>query len=468
MMTLLKECSTVEAKGLAPEQPKFGLSREFWYNFFAQSWARYPRILRQPIRELLARPHEVLRALIQASDQYREGEQTPPIGFFIEYAKQLVDVPRYLPESWDISLQAYAARVDKALEHRKFGLITEHFQIYDSNIWFRIREFLQGLYEFTGLPGEDTKATLFFGNYDRTPFGLHKESSHHFLFVLHGRKRIRLWPKKYFTKSDRIEHSIEYDNHNHDSILLEGNPGDILYWPSGHWHIEESAADRELSMGLSIELFMDSRRTIVGWNTIGELIQAQIQTREDSSVFFDPKNHQLNLEFLPELVKQSKRVLQEAVNDPSLDQAVEVTALNYLSAMGFTRVPVLSLESTLVENDMISGVPGSPILWMDWIDEQVVCSVNGHAFTMPDSEEYLNILKKLNCGSSGTVRKFISNCEMPHIAKQLLQKLYAHAAIRMIEPRASCPHIGPQASSLHIGPRTSSPHFIAGKRPAVQ
>jgi 50S ribosomal protein L16 3-hydroxylase len=282
-----------------------------------------------------------------------------------------------------------------------------------------------------GLPGEDTKATLSLGNYDRTPIGVHKGDSHTFLFVLHGRKRIRLWPKKYFTKSNRIEHSIEYDNFKDDSILMEGNPGDILYWPSGHWHIEESAADRELSMGLSIELFMDSRRSVAGWSTIGKLIQARIQTREESSVFFDPKNHQLNLEFLPELVKQSKLAIQEAANNPSLKLAVEVTVLNYLSAMGFTRVPVISLERILDESDIISGVPGSPILWIQWIDDQVVCSVNGHAFSIPDSEEYLNILSKLNWGSSGTVRKFISNCEMPHIAKQLLQKLYTHGAIKV-------------------------------------
>ena len=418
---------------------KFSLSRDFWYGFFLQSWGKYPRILRKPLSNLLAAPEEVLKALIQASDQYRKGELNTPIGFFVEYAKQLVDVPTYLPESCDVSLEAYARRVDELLRHRKFGLIAEHFQIHDSSIWFRIREFLQGLYEFTGLPGEDTKATIFIGNYDRTPLGLHKGNSHNFMFVLYGRKRIRLWPKKYFKKSDRIEHSIAYDKFNEDSILLEGNPGDILYWPSGYWHIGESAEDRELSMGLSLALFMDSRRSVVSWNTLARLLHARIQAKESgSNKLFGLKSHKQNLESLPDLAKQSKLAIRELSDDPSLEKAVEVTVLNYLTSMGFTRVPVLNFEENLEEHDTISGVPGSPILWIPWNDDQLLCSANGHAFTMPDAEDYLQILEKLNRGSCRTVKKFTSNCEMPAIAHQLLQKLYSHGAISVSSKQSLC------------------------------
>jgi hypothetical protein len=414
---------------LLKEQPviqstKFGLSREFWSGFYEHCWGKYPRILRKPLHQLLAKPEEVLQGLIRGSADSHQ------IGFFIEYAKQLVDVDQYLPDSKDESIEQYEERVDQFLDGRKFGLIAEHFQIFDSQIWFRIREFVRGLYEFTGLPGEDTKATIFLGNYDRTPIGLHKGSSHNFMFVLHGRKRIRLWPKRYFSGGNRIEHTIKYDEYLEDSILLEGRPGDILYWPSGYWHIGESAQDHELSMGLSLSIFMNSKRSVLGWNTIGKLLNARLQLKEDQTT--TRFNQSVILDLLPELAKQSRNAIRELADQPSLDHALQVTMLNYFTATGFTRVPVLSFEESLEETDMIAGVEGSPILWIPWIDDQLLCSVNGHAFSMPNSEEYLQIIRKLNRGSCRTVKKFISNCEMPKNAYQLLKKLLSFGGISVI------------------------------------
>jgi len=41
-------------------------------------------------------------------------------------------------------------------------------------------------------------AALFFGDYEKTPFALHDGESSNFKFVIEGRKKLQLWPDKFF------------------------------------------------------------------------------------------------------------------------------------------------------------------------------------------------------------------------------------------------------------------------------
>jgi ribosomal protein L16 Arg81 hydroxylase len=63
------------------------------------------------------------------------------------------------------------------------------------------------------------------------------------MFVIDGRKRILGWPDAYMRrqKADPT-YTLDYRRYRKDAIVLEGAPGDVLYFPSDYWHIVSKLA----------------------------------------------------------------------------------------------------------------------------------------------------------------------------------------------------------------------------------
>ena len=60
-----------------------------------------------------------------------------------------------------------------------------------------MREFLRGLLAEISIQPM-VEGVLFFGNYDKTPRGIHKDPVDIFLFVIEGHKKMYLWPEEFF------------------------------------------------------------------------------------------------------------------------------------------------------------------------------------------------------------------------------------------------------------------------------
>ena len=64
-------------------------------------------------------------------------------------------------------------RMERRLEGRKFALVIDGLQAYDERLWVRLRQFLRPLSE--RIPAHSTNICLFLGNYERTPYGIHRD-----------------------------------------------------------------------------------------------------------------------------------------------------------------------------------------------------------------------------------------------------------------------------------------------------
>ncbi len=137
------------------------LSAEFWSDFLTHCWKKTPHVIAQPFIKAFVTPAEIFSGLVEAGDQCRAGDRIFPLGFYFENALLLADVGRHVPASSDESIAGYAERVTRKLAGRHFGLIVEEFQTHSAPLWLRVREFLRGLYQFTGLPGDNAKASGF-------------------------------------------------------------------------------------------------------------------------------------------------------------------------------------------------------------------------------------------------------------------------------------------------------------------
>ncbi|MGH7393242.1 MAG: hypothetical protein ACREM3_27865, partial [Candidatus Rokuibacteriota bacterium] len=382
------------------DRPAFGLSSRRWGEFYRRDWERRGLVLEQPLAAPLATPAEAFRCLLRASEAYRAGDRSVPLEFCIEHARLLADVAAHLPTDSDGSPAGYAERMTRQLEGRRFGLVVEDFQAFDATLWLRLRQFLRGLFDRTGIPREAAKATLFLGNYRRTPFGLHRGRSSNFMFVVEGRKRILAWPDAFFRGKEDMTNRTDYGRLLPEAITLEGEPGDVIYWPSDYWHIGEDAGG--LSAAISVALFMDAGAAGTLTRHAAPLIEHRGAALDRAARF--PRS----VGRLAAMVERAAGSLRDLDRAPELRRALTASWLNHATGAGFRRVPPPLLDVRLADDDIVTGQPADPILWLRGADREVLCSANGHDFAIAANPRLLRLLERLNAGTPARVAALVA------------------------------------------------------------
>lgn len=355
----------------------FALGDEFWAAFHETHWEKLGTVLKQPFAPIVT-PKETFDCLVGAGDRYRRGDSAVALEFCIGNTHLLADVGAHLPRRADGTIDGYAARISDMLGGRRFGLVVQDVQAYDAALWLRLRDFLHPLYEHTGMPGDSAKATIFAGNYDRTPFGLHRGSSGNFMFVVDGEKRMRTWPDAFFRGQEDLTYRLDYERYNDDSIVLDADVGDVIYWPSDYWHIGESS-DGRMSAAVSLALFMDPRPAEDLMAIAGRMARARIAAGESEV-----------------------DALRAAASDPRLELALRQRRLNRATAFGFTRPPAALPMRSLGDDEVVSVPALYPIVCLHDGDD-VICSASGHGFRITASPPVLALLDRLNSGQPGRV-----------------------------------------------------------------
>ena len=255
------------------------LPRSFWRNFAKEHFDRKPTVLVRPFTRGFPTTQEIFEALTNAGQQLlREQSYTlmRNMRFYLEhedgpdgvaYHSLLFPLTRqHVPLPEDGSAEAYLERLNRWLGGKRFGIVLNRAQSYHWRHWQQMRSFLEGMYAGLGVPLYGADPAIFFGNYRYTPFGIHKDDMHVFLFIVEGKKVISLWPfeelasREEMPRNDPTLRERTASVHLHgkadeDAMLaramfLEGNPGDILCWPASYWHRAEPTPG--LSIGVSL------------------------------------------------------------------------------------------------------------------------------------------------------------------------------------------------------------------------
>ena len=385
-------------------------------------------MLRQPLRTALAAPDEAFGWLVGAGERFRAGDRSVAPEFFIEHAQVLADVARYLPRARDRSMDGYACRVTHMIGGRRFGLVIDDFQAQAPELWLRLREFLRGLYAVTGIPGEHAKATLFLGNYRSTPFGLHRGRSGNFMFVVHGRKHIRAWPDRFFRGKEDMTNRLDYGRYNGASTVLSAAPGDVIYWPSDYWHIGEDAGG--LSVAISLALFMAPDVAGDLARNVERLVRARDDGRRRTGPFpLHPGGRRASAT-VGAAARQTARRLTTVSRD--VEEALTGAWLNHLTGYGFASVPAPEPLRPLAARTVIRGCPQDPIRVVTTRDGALVCSANGHAFSVTGHPKLSALLEQLNSGRPcrvGELMTTYSGRASRAGIRAILEKLYSLRAV---------------------------------------
>jgi 50S ribosomal protein L16 3-hydroxylase len=378
-----------------PSEVRFAVPEAFWDRFMQDGSDRSPRCLeRLPVP--LAESAEVFEVVKKTSAASRQGDRRSPVRFLMEEEFVLVGpmLDRYVPREEDASLEAYADRITSSINGRRFGLALNLFHVHDWRLWMRMREFGRGYAK--RMPAHYVHPAIFLGNYDRTPFGIHRDPVTAFMFVMQGRKRLHLWPPDYFKDESDPRRAHSYKQLLPDALTLEGGPGDVLFWPPGYWHVGESLGG-EMSMSLNIGYH--------AWHPfdgLQERLEAQSQPSEESAPVepFDLERLRQSASALTGEIDRRAQALRDAARDPAFRHSMEVGWLKHLTGSGYDPVPDALPWKKLEDEAVVRACPEYPIRWLPAPERKVVLSAHGLSFTLPANPRVLQLVERLNRGEA--------------------------------------------------------------------
>ncbi|WP_432937855.1 JmjC domain-containing protein [Kribbella sp. CA-253562] len=212
------------------------LTRLDWAEFAEHYWDERPVLIRgvQPV-PFVAK--EVFAAAVRAQESSYDGHRAPTAQFTVERTQQGERL-ELLPTAADDSFERYEQRLADRLGDRGYALIVSGFHAFDRELWSREREFFAGLWAQVGLPLTGAITTMFHGNYDHSPVGVHKDRFATFMFGLRARKRMRFWAERPWREP--VSTVVDYARFVPESFAVEVEPGDLLYWPAGYYHVGEN------------------------------------------------------------------------------------------------------------------------------------------------------------------------------------------------------------------------------------
>jgi len=379
-----------------PQRQEKVLSRGFWSRFKKRHWEKEPGLFSQLFAPPLISPSEAFDAAVRASDLYRQRERNVAVRFYIEDGEIASDLSKYLPRARDGTLANYARRISQQISHRQFAFVLGETQTYGLSIWQALRDFLHDFYTHTGIPLQPAGATLFIGDYKKTPFGVHRGTSGNFKFIVDGRKRMRLWPSAHFRNDPRGDHFLNYERDLKASTTLTGCPGDIIYWPSDFWHSGENIGGvaTSLSLALFVEDGLSFRQEV--WNALVRRVEEDLD--RDGAARSHSRGDQIDTRRIRGLIAGTGKTFVKTIARPEVAEAIAARWLNRITGFGFAAVPPPAKANKLKDDSFIRLDPAYPLKWAHHRDGEIICSASGHSFLVSAHPSVLKLLHLLNRG----------------------------------------------------------------------
>jgi hypothetical protein len=361
---------------------------EFWTDFVRRFWGRRPTVIRQPFARAIASPAEVFGAMVAATGRLRS--EALDFALTIDGARAAADIQRWLPTKKDGSLERFGRRIGCDVPGRTFAVFVPQIQIeLGWAVWTRVRRFLNGLYTLVGVPAHRAEIDLFAGNYPHSRRGIHLDSADVFCLVIEGRKRIRVWPGSSFSESRGYWYGFPNDrNHRANSLCLDGEPGDILYWPSSYWHVGESRGGTVCSLSLGL-YWHDSLAA-----TASRLMEDEVTRALGADNVAGPLPFSLGqIDAVPQ---RALRAFSRAADNLSVTMLRR--RMEHVTAHAFAHLPQPPDCGRLRTSSSVAADPASAIFYRS-DGRTAIIAANGRSIVLPGSKRLKQMIQALNRGA---------------------------------------------------------------------
>ena len=259
-----------------------------WSDFVGRIWSRQPVVIKKCLPEIVA-TSDFLDILIAYKARVLSVALNGQEGRAFERgdARMYVDGRSALPNERRSFLEAvevgsateFVRRVSALLGGKKIGLLLSDIEIYKGSLAARLQSFVSDMIVRVGIPAGDVESTLFVGNYSETPFGIHNDLDCDVITIcIEGRKRMLVWPPEYFEveggRRNRLRQEVPnpISEFGSDAIVLEAEPGDLMYWPRNWYHVAQGTGEAVATVGIGFHhrLSLSAYITWIAYQLLGD------------------------------------------------------------------------------------------------------------------------------------------------------------------------------------------------------
>lgn len=322
--------------------------------------------------------------------------------------------PKLRPVPDDQSLRGWFERLVDIFQTRETGVIVNNIQAHDHRLFHRGITLTDEVFRNCPLTGGGAGIDLILGSYQRGFFNLHKDDQDVVTFVVEGRKRFLAWPYEVFAHLAPTDRPIRTIRHNPGPIdyaaeagratVLEGEPGNLIFWPAEWWHVAEGDGSFSVT-------------SPIGW-LYGPRLRQHLQELWAQQLV-DP------------VVTQDGwtegRVAEALANPNLIDHAhrqLELAARAWTTAAGFNERPSPVEVAELLDDHRLGAA--CPNRWyLRREDDQLRCIALGRSLRLPAAPLVEQLMRALANGHTVVVGEWCARAvDDPDVEPETLRKLF--------------------------------------------
>lgn len=335
--------------------------------------------------------------------------------------------------------ETLAEWVNRAFGERKFGMIINQGERFNLELSKLIAFKLKPLLDKIGMPTEGIIFTLFIGNYDSTPLGIHLDLPGKSVIHFHlgpGSKTMYTWDTKEYLDLVGEE---KYNNQNINKYLPFANKhhfdeGDIYFMPEDTYHV---GTQEGLSVAIACWCYNRSNQDFA--QRLQSLLLEQYLKKVDENLKPDSNpidnvsalDKTLDLFDIPAALEQLnfKDLMKETYRD---------LRYSLYSNAGYRTSPFLKAESISFDlNDTIEIEKPYKILYKESLDTQKLqLFIRGTKFELNNFDGIKTLIDEINTDKPIVVKDALSILDKNwdhDIGLYILSVLYKHHGIQVIK-----------------------------------
>lgn len=380
-----------------------------WADFLSTHWRKGPTVIRKAFNEVETTRLHCYDLLRRSSQLYRQRSPDVSVEVFPNGRLQFVDVDGYLPLDTEDVDDSYVRRVTAEPGGDFLTVVLYHCQVQSEEIFSSTQSFLQPLVQFEGIPSSALDVDMFTGQYSYTPSGIHFDAATNFSLVLSGTKRMIFWPPNDFAIEERLASrgnmmlaTAQFDHRRRNSVILEAEPGDIVYWPAGYWHMAISSG---WCTTLNIALYSE---TMAGKDILNELSSVNVDE------VINTPTVPIVLNEMGE-VRPSQRVtdsladLRRRICSAEFERELLVHWLKRVSASGFDLVPPMR-KSVPCDESYVVAPRSDCKIYLSRMSSELLIAANGHVISGEDRGWIRRLVTLLNGRTPSSAVDLIAAC----------------------------------------------------------
>ncbi len=298
---------------------------------------RRPTLIEGVVGEDFVSEDDIFQAVLEAVRENRGARRDSGMQIFVQNATLVSNLGKVVPVAEDRCFEGYAARLRREHGIGEFGLQIDNVHLRNPSVMTKVMPVFRRVCDHVGIPMTGAYVDAFIGNYACTPFGVHRDPVHDFMFMIKGQRRMRLWSPEAAAACGIEERLLDYRDHVGTGLQIDARRDSIIYWPPSYWHVGESTG---LSVSMNVN-FMGASQTADDWTNIAPLLnlirrQKPCRSMRPFPAFARFQASQRSGELpVPDSLHEAIHRIREACTSQSFARTVVAEWLAHLSREGF-------------------------------------------------------------------------------------------------------------------------------------